>query len=265
MKIFFSPVIPKKWDYSIISMIHYLGYSVAKRVDLPFDFAYMWEDETFIKPSPELLEIARTKLVLNINCTDISKLKVNQLMKEIYGYDSLVDPRIYQGYCIRKNDENGKSGGIIILCPDPLVDDIDGSIYQQFIETNPDGPQLEYRVPIVMGTIPVVFEVIKDNPHEVDGKLIKNQRKRTITPKNTIDIFSGVEQAQILLFCKKLGFDIGELDVLRCSETGRIHIIDANKTPTYFSMLNRYWKPAEKRKAIAIIAEAWEQQLKAIL
>ena len=261
MKILFYPALPRPWDYSIISMIHYLGYSIAKSVEHPFDFGIMWDDETFIKPTKELLDIAKSKLILNINCHDISKVRVDQLMKEICGYGSLIDPKTFTGKCIKKYDENGKGGGEIIDCPIAELIPEDGSIYQQFIETNPAGPQLEYRVPIVMGTIPILFEVYKDNPEEVQGKLISNQHKHSITPKEVGEIFSTKEQEQILLFCNKLGFDIGELDILRCTDTGRMHIIDANKTPTYFSWINAYWKPADKRRAVASVSEAWEQQL----
>ncbi len=265
MRIYFSPSFPKTQDYSIIAMIHYLGYSVARTSSEPYDFAYMWDDSTYVTPSEELKEIAKKKKVLNINCTDISKIYVDKVFKEISGYGSLIDPSSYQGKCIKKYDQNGKGGGEIITCPLHNISNTDGSIYQKFIETNPKGPQLEYRVPIVMGSAPVVFEVYKDNPETVAGKLIKNQMKHSITLRETDAIFSKKEQEQIIHFCQYIGFDIGELDILRCSDTNRMYIIDANTTPTYFNMLNRYWNPLEKRKAIAVVAEKWEEQLKTLI
>jgi len=265
MRIYFSPSFPKTQDYSIIAMIHYLGYSVTRTSEEPFDFGYMWNDSTYVTPSEELRKIAKEKVVLNINCTDISKVYVDHIFKEISGYGSLIDPFTYQGKCIKKYDENGKGGGEIIACPIKNHSSSEGSIYQKFIETNPSGPQLEYRVPIVMGVPPIVFEVYKDNPETVEGKLIKNQMKHSITIKNTDTIFSKKEQEQIIQFCRNIGFDIGELDILRCAETKKMYIIDANTTPTYFNMLNRYWNPLEKRKAIAIVAEEWEKQLKTLL
>lgn len=261
MRIYFSPVYPKMQDYSIIAMIHHLGYSVVRTAEEPFDFAYMWDDRTYVDPSPELLAIAKDKPVLNIRCTDISKVKVDAILREVCGYGSLVDPSTYEGKCIRKHDENGNGGGELINCPDPSQDSSDGSIFQRFIETNPGGPQLEYRLPYVLGEMPMVFEVYKDNPNDVEGNLIRNVYKHSIVPKEVDEIFSKEEQEQIRTFCDKLGYDIGELDILRCSDTGRMYIIDANTTPTYFNMLNRYWKPADKRKAIASVAGAWHAQL----
>jgi len=265
MRIFFSPTYPRAQDYSIVAMIHYLGYSVAKSSAEPFDFGYMWDDRTYIDPSQQLLNIAKNKLVLNIKCTDISKVKVDQIMIQVCGYGSLINPLRHKGKCIKKYDENGKGGGEIIDCPYSEIEESRGTIYQKFIETNPNGPQLEYRVPIVMGAIPIVFEVYKDNPEKVFGKLIRNQIKHSITPKEVNSIFSKKEQEQIIEFCQKLGFEIGELDILRCVDTKRIFIIDDNTTPTYFNMLNRYWNPSDKRRAIATVAEKWEEQLLAVL
>jgi len=265
MRIYFSPTYPQLHDYSIISMIHHLGYSVARTSDEHFDIAYMWDDSTHVEPSPELLQIAENKLVLNINCRDISKVKVDEVCQEVCGYGSLVDPNLFEGKCIKKYDENGKGGGEILDCPlpDKVVDD--GSVYQRYIETNLDGPQLEYRVPITMGTIPLVFEVYKDNLESTENRLVKHQNIQNIVPREVAEVFSAEEQRQILLFCANIGFDMGELDVLRCVDTGRMYIIDANTTPTYFSMLNRYWQPAGKTKAVATVAKAWEKQLSSVL
>lgn len=265
MKIYFSPTYPKEFDYSIIAMIHYLGYSVVRTPEEPFDFGYMWKDCTYLEVPSELLEIAKQKIVININCTNISKVKVDQVFAEVFGYHSLVNPFHYKGKCIKKPNENGKGGGEIIDCPLNSSNEADDSVYQRYIETNPSGPQLEYRVPIVMGSMPTVFEVYKDNLETLKDGQLKHQMKHSILPKEVSQVFSNREHEQVLAFCHKIGLDIGELDVLRCAETGRVYILDVNKTPTYLSMFHHYWKPADKRKAIAVVSEKWEEQLKTFI
>ncbi len=261
MRIFFSPECPHQQDYSIVAMIHYLGYSVVRSASEPFDVAYLWRDATVVSPPAELVDIANTKPVLNIACTDISKIKVDQVWQQISGHSALIDPTMHQGKAIKKFDANGQGGGEIVDCPLAVTVEQQDVVYQQYIETNPAGPQLEYRVPIVMGKIPAVFKVFKDDPETVAGKRIKNQFKHSITLASPDVIFSDQEQAEILEFCSLMGFDIGELDVLRCANTHRLYVIDVNTTPTYFNMFNRYWQPEEKRKAIAKVSQCWESQL----
>ncbi|MFZ6765763.1 hypothetical protein ACO0LM_01665 [Undibacterium sp. Di26W] len=261
MKIYFSPDCPKLQDYSIVAMIHYLGYTVVKSADEEFDFAYMWEDATKTIPSEELLNIARHKKVLNLHCNDISKRKVDQVWQDICGYSSLIDPCQYQGKALKKSDANGKGGGEIIDCPISL-DELDTDcVYQSYIETSGIGAQLEYRLPYILGRMPLVFEVLKDDPENVPGRRIQLQYKRSISPRQSSDVFNAGECEQIICFCQQLGFDIGELDILRCRHSNRLYIIDANTTPTYFNMFNRYWRTDDKRMAIHTLAQCWEQQL----
>ncbi len=261
MRIYFSPDCPKQQDYSIIAMIHYLGYSVAKTPEEPFDIGYLWQDATLVTPSDELLNIAKEKTVLNINCTDISKQKVDKIWHQVCGYSSLIDPVQYHGKAIRKYNNNGQGGGEIIDCPIKSSNSHDEFIYQMYIQTNPKGPQLEYRVPIVMGCMPLVFEVFKDDPELITDRKIKNQYKHSIKPKETEVIFNALECEQIMKFCQIMGFDIGELDILRCTVSNKIYVLDVNTTPTYFNMFNRYWHPQDKRKAIALVSETFESRL----
>lgn len=262
MRIFFGPDFPNQQDYSIIAMIHYLGYSAVRSADEAFDIGYLWQDKTHVKPPKSLIEVAKDKPVLNLKCTDISKQTVNRIWQSVCGYSSEIDPLKHQGKAIKKFDSNGQGGGEIINCPISQIDYDNNFIYQLYIETNPAGPQLEYRVPVVMACIPCAFEVMKDDPESVEGKRIKNQYKHSIIPKETNSIFTETEQGLIIDFCEKIGFDIGELDILRCTNTQRLYIIDVNTTPTYFNMFNRYWQPSDKRSAIASVAECWDKKLK---
>lgn len=265
MKIYFSPTCPRQQDYSIVAMIHYLGYSVVKSASEEFDFAYLWQDATKLSPSAELWEIAKYKPVLNLYCQDISKRKVEQVWQQVCGYSSLLDPSQHQGKALKKFDDNGKGGGEVIDCP-ILLSDVDAAcVYQALIQTSDADQQMEYRLPYIMGRMPLVFEVLKDDPEHVPERRIQNQFKRSITPRPSDEVFSELELAQIMQFCQELGFDIGELDILRCRHSQRMYIIDANTTPTYFNMFNRYWRTADKRMALHSLAQCWEQQLIAAL
>jgi hypothetical protein len=265
MRIYFSPTCPLQQDYSIVAMIHYLGYSVVKSASEEFDFAYLWQDTTKLIPSAELCEIAKYKPVLNLSCQDISKRKVEQIWWQVCGYGSLIDPCQFHGKVLKKFDENGKGGGEVIDCP-IFPREIDATcVYQALIKTSDANQQLEYRLPYIMGRMPLAFEVVKDDPEHVPERRIQNQFKRSITPRPSDEVFSKLELAQITRFCQELGLDIGELDILRCLQSQRIYIIDGNTTPTYFNMFNRFWRTADKRMALHALAQCWEQQLKIVL
>lgn len=45
------------------------------------------------------------------------------------------------------------------------------------------------------------------------------------------DIFSAAELAQLLDFGARIGLEYGELDVLRDRDSGRIYVVDVNRTP----------------------------------
>ena len=47
----------------------------------------------------------------------------------------------------------------------------------------------------------------------------------------TSNVLSGSEVALCQAFCREIGLEFGELDVLRDKESGRIYIVDANNTP----------------------------------
>jgi glutathione synthase/RimK-type ligase-like ATP-grasp enzyme len=47
----------------------------------------------------------------------------------------------------------------------------------------------------------------------------------------TRDVLHDDEIAKIRTFCREMGLDYGELDVLRDNRDGRIYIVDVNNTP----------------------------------
>jgi glutathione synthase/RimK-type ligase-like ATP-grasp enzyme len=48
---------------------------------------------------------------------------------------------------------------------------------------------------------------------------------------STADVLSPEEVERIIRFCRRMGLDYGELDVLRHRDDGRIYIVDVNTTP----------------------------------
>ena len=111
---------------------------------------------------------------------------------------------------------------------------------------------IEYRVPVVLGDIPVVYEEHKDIPVE----RIKT-RKQSARLREGDEVFEKHEITDLLRFCARMGLDFGELDVLRRNEDGLIFVLDVNKTPGGFGIFNRVnWKAEQRREAIERLSDA---------
>jgi len=260
MKILFLPNHPEREYYSLGPIFKYLEYTATKSIHDDFDAAFLWQDTTHVIPPPALLQIARSKPVLNLRCTDISKIRVEAVFREIFGYGTFVDPTLHQGRCIVKSDENAATWGSVVQGPLDMPQE--GCVYQVFIDSEHDGVQVEYRTPVVLGRIP---EIKLWRREAVRGPI--NQRAWVDTTlADPVSIYTSGEQAQILEFARRMGLDFGELDVLRSRDDGRIYILDVNKTPSDYSMINRVrWRFEDMKRSIANLAQCLDRELRAQL
>lgn len=251
MKVLFQPDYPDKEFYTIVPIFGHLGYFATLDPTDSFDFAFAWRDSTWVQPSPTLEAIGAAKPVLNLRCLDISKRLVETRFREVFGYSSFVDPLRFRGPCVAKHNENAIGGSIVecpISSPDPAL------VHQRWIDARQGDRILEYRLPVVMGLIPMVYVQQKEIPRE----RIKTAT-RAVHIAETRDMLAPEEIRQILEFCDALGLDFGELDLLRAKEDGAIYILDANKTPGGLGMCNRMnWEAQERRGAIERLADAFD-------
>ncbi|HKJ16030.1 MAG TPA: hypothetical protein VJ984_01610 [Xanthomonadales bacterium] len=249
MRALFLPDYPDREFYTIIPIFMRLGWFATQDPDDEFDFAICWQDQTWVKPDEHLLQIAGRKPVLNLRCLDISKRRVEKEFIRAFGRSSFVDPLSFSGRAVCKFDENALGGEIVDL---PIVESEEGRVYQMLIDSSQDGAMLEYRVPIILGDIPVVYLEQKDLPVNA----IKT-RKRSVALDSPGAIFSSKEVQAIRAMCHGMGLDFGELDVLRSNADGALYVLDVNKTPGGFGIMNRVnWRHEQRLEAIARLADS---------
>lgn len=257
MNVLFLPEYPDKEFYTIVAIFMRLGYFATQNPHTPHDFAMSWEDVTWQAPCEALKVAARAVPVVNLNCTDISKRRVENDFARVFGYSSFIDPATSTGRVVKKYDKNA-SGGFVIELPIEAGHDTDGFVFQKLLDSSQGDCMIEYRVPIVLGRIPVAYTEYKDIPRDH----IKT-RKQKIELTEVDHIFSADEIKQILEFCTAIGLDFGELDIIRANDDGRIYIIDANKTPGGFGMFNKVnWTPQQRQRAIELLATAFDQGIR---
>ena len=254
----FYPDYPGDEFYTIVAIFMRLGYFATRDPDDRFDFAVSWQDRTWVETEPVLEAIARAKPVLNLRCRDISKTRVERIFKEVFGRATFVDPKRHRGPCVKKFDENARGGSVV---QGPVDEVEDGFVYQRLIDSARDGCMIEYRMPVVLNSLPVLYVQEKVVPDAT----IKTE-KLGLAVGSVEDAFSADECAAILEFCGRMGLDFGELDVLRSNDDGQIYILDANKTPGGFGMLNRMkWRPEQRQTALKRLAAAFEAGIRARL
>lgn len=159
---------------------------------------------------------------INFDCTDISKSKVNQVFKDVFGYNISVDPKKHHGPMVAKSDENGTHDGQIVNGPE---NPRKGLVYQKVIDNRSEGNHVaDFRCPTLFGQPLLVF--IKERPV---GKRFDNlNTKCRIAAPETL--FSPGELEKISQFCQKMRLDFGGIDILRDNNDGQIYIVDVNKT-----------------------------------
>jgi len=214
----FSPDKPRPW-YFVWPVMHVAGAKIisdTSKADIVFQF-----DDTTVTDNivPETKPGA---VLVNFECNDISKTLIAEVFAQAAGYDLAVDPMTYDGPIVEKSELNAAHDGRIIMGP---MEPIEGKTYQRLIDNEIAGGMVEdLRTCIVGGEPTVVFR--KRRPLE---RRFMNENKDVVLDQ--VDkVYSAEELDIIRKFAAGINLDWGGVDVLRDRNTGKIHIVDANKT-----------------------------------
>jgi len=206
------------------SMCEMAGYRTTNDITVAFNIAIKWFGETFTPAGEILRELSAVTHVINSGCDDISKTNVEAIHQALFGYGLMVDPTTYVGPAVMKANLNAQCRESVVTCP--VAEAVPGFVYQRLIVTQPEpGEFEEYRVPITGSEIPCV--VIKRRP--VAQRFDRTAGYAELT--SATDVFNAKEIGLLLEFCRRIGLEFGDLDVLRDRGDQRIHVIDANPTP----------------------------------
>ncbi len=222
VRVAFTPDQPRPW-YLIWSALHAGGGKIVTGPD-EADAIFYFEDNTTrdscpLKPvGPVPAHVRR----INCACLDVSKSKVAAVFEEVFGYPLSVDPETWHGPAVEKSERNGAHDGHVITCPAPRKA---GMVYERLIDNSDNGRWIEdYRAPTVGGHIPLVY--IKQRALDYRFANV-NDRVLLRRPEQ---LFSVHERQQLRQFCAAMGLDWGGIDVLRDRPSGRLYVVDVNKT-----------------------------------
>ncbi len=215
-RVMFTPDRPRPW---------YVVWSAAALAGVKFvederqaDVVFWFEDVT-----QGIAPRAGRHRVLNSGITDISKTHVARRFGQVAGYDLAVDPAAYHGEAVEKNELNGKHDGRLIQCPTPPQP---GRSYQRFIDSSDGITAFDYRTTIINRR--PHFVLVKTKPAG-DRFSIHNV---TVTFHDLDSVYSPSEVDLLTRFAEEMQLDWGAFDVLRDRASGRIYVVDVNKTDT---------------------------------
>lgn len=207
-----------------------LSCNITNNPNKEHDLVVYWHDTTYRHHDSVIKNFSEKGPVINLKCTDISKSLVEKVFNEVFGYSSVVNPKTFTGLMVKKNEINASHDGIIVQ--GPLSPD-EGFIYQKVINNEYDKHfVVDIRLPVINGKM--IFGYLKYKSIESRfasfPKNMLNSKEPEVLPIE--DLLTEEEMRAIATFCKRIGLDYGELDVLRDNDDKKIYIIDVNNTPT---------------------------------
>ena len=213
-RLWFAPDSPRPW-YLISAAAAWGGVRRA-RSPREADAAFYFDDSTWSPPC-----IPGHAKRFNFACTDVSKSRVAEVFEQVFGYPLAVDPQSWSGPAVEKGELNGVHDGRVVQCPTTPQP---GKTYQRLIDTAEGDYSYDLRTPCVGGRPVVVWVKRKplDNRFSIHNLAVMAQAPETV--------YSPRELKQIARFAAAMGLDWGGLDILRDGPSGRIYIVDVNKT-----------------------------------
>lgn len=240
--------LPDRPDYShvLYKICNSLGVTMTTSAVSEPDVVVAFEDVTKRSHNQLLAELSADHFVVNQHCSDISKTKVEEAFREVFGYGTFVDPLTYEGACVMKSDDNAMHDGTLIQCP--ITTKRADRVYQRVINNTMGDEVVDVRVPVVGDAIPLIYWKYRDARSRFSNW---NDRAQIGSAESA---FSNRELALITEFTARLGLDFGELDVLRDVDDGQIYIVDVNNTPC--GPPNHLGK-AESRQAVEVLSASF--------
>ena len=237
-RIWFTPHRPRPW-YIVWAAVVWGGMTFARSAEAA-DAAFYFEDQTVAQPPAPQHERA-----FNFGVGDVSKSHVARVMGEVFGYPLAVDPAAHAGEAVEKGEGNGLHDGRLVVCP---TEPAPGKAYQRVIETEgEDGWAYDLRTACV-GRRPVVV-FLKKKPASARFSI----QNTSVVVKTPDEVFSPAEIAQLERFCEAMQLDWAGLDVLREHASGRLYVVDVNKTDTGPAVVLN-WR--DRAKATTLLSNA---------
>jgi hypothetical protein len=224
----FYPDLPSPL-YAIFSICLFLNARMTRNINKA-DLVVRWKDNSLYSLPEKDILLLEGKKTINLKCDNITKLYVDEVFHDVFGYSTRLDPLHYTGECVKKSNYNAVHDGKVIDCPIEKVDP--DCIYQLKLNNEVPGTNfvIDLRTYVFGNTIPFVRLTYKPKDTRFDADFID---AKVVT---TNEMFTFEEVDLILELCRRIGLDYGELDIIRHRDDGKLYILDVNNTPSIWSI-----------------------------
>lgn len=241
--IWVTPYFPSR-NSTLYKISRNLGFNLVSRPFSNTTLGINFHDSTF---QSEQIAYPQDLTIINKNIFDISKSKVDFVHQQVFGYNTIIDPKKHIGSCVVKSNENALHDGIHIQCPVIKVDP--DKIYQVLIDNQEADLFVDFRVCVMKSKIVIVYKKYKELSFRFTNETCKAEIIQTERIPENI-------QLKIIQFCEIMEADFCELDVLKDNISNNWYIIDVNKTP--------YGPPAsltkkDKNKAVEMLSNGFKK------
>ena len=117
-------------------LCRHLGYQIIVGENGRADVGVYWDIQTWRRPDPELIRLSAKIPILNLECLDFSKHRVERVFHSVSGQSLRVDPRVHVGRFLVKSDVNAAHDGTIV--DGPIEQGFDGRICQRVVNNQCD-------------------------------------------------------------------------------------------------------------------------------
>lgn len=240
------PEFPSKRT-TLAKIAKHLGYRLTNK-PISADVTIFFHDAT-LKAVPDDRLKSRDATV-NLSLLDISKQRVEEVHRKVFGYGTFVDPLTHEANAVEKSDANAAHDGRYIRLP--IKKPKPGCVYQRILDNRTDdGMAVDIRVPVMRDELPLAYQKFK----QWDVRFTNEVDRSELYP-DCAALFSEQELVHIRRFCGEMKAEFCELDIIRDNTDGKIYIIDVNPTP--------YGPPAglsaaAHKKAVHLLSTAFKR------
>lgn len=246
----------KRWKITQLKpYVEETGVQLAKDKNDSFDVLLYWSYHKGIRALDDfLLRERANRHVINIGGWNTTKTHNERIMKEVFGYNTVIDPNTYKGVMAEKSEKQGAHDLTII---DAFKGKKRGYIYVKLLNNRIDENTVrDYRIFAYRGKVGLVLTKDKDIKDRFAGAI----KSKINVYYNPIDLFSEEEIEKIEQFCWAYNTEFTELDACR-DEDGRLYIVDNNNIPSYNPAIKPVFE-ADNKKILGYLSDKFYKMLK---
>lgn len=230
----------KRWDITQLKpYIEITGIKTTVDPNDRFDAVIYWSYHKLKRPLDNVLRrLQKEYHVVNIGGWDITKTRNEQVMKEIFGYNTIIDPRKEKIF-LEKSELQGAHDMKIMT---RFRGFRDRCLYVKLLDTSLNGMYRDFRIYVFGNRILLVITKDKTPGDRFAGAI----RARVKAYYDASDLFSQDEIDKICAYCRIYMTEFTELDAAR-DKDGRLYILDNNNMPSFNPTMKKLFAEDDDR------------------